>query len=119
MTVASAKKAVENLSQDEWNDFLPWVVGEERNRRLSLETQSEVEVELIRQMRAEGVIEDPLDGRSPCDLAGKPVEYKEGLIYLPGESVEYNGKFYMVACEGATNSKPTARNSDWELIKKD
>lgn len=104
MKVNELKEAITGLTKAEWVDLSSWVANEERERRSTLETKLEAQIDTIRQLRADNVIESP-EGDVP--------EYKNGLVYLPGERVSFEEDIFIGKEGGPIKTNPTD-TTRWE-----
>lgn len=84
------KEQVQDLTEDEWIDFLDWVVREEKDRREAAPAVSQGQAEIIRDLREQGTITDPAPEGEVAPWRDPGTDHSR--MYLLGDRVSHGGQ---------------------------
>lgn len=100
------KEQVQDLTEDEWIDFLDWVVREEKDRREAAPAVSEGQAEIIRDLREQGTITDPAPEGEVAPWRDPGTDHSR--MYLLGDRVSHGGKVWTSRVNGLNSWEPGA-----------
>ena len=121
------KKQVQALNSTDWQEFLNWIVGDERNRRESLPAVEQAQAEVVKELQDAGklplpdALTDP--EKLPEDVSDVPEWVNPGTdhsaMYREGDIVRHNGRIVRSTHNGLNSWEPGTLGFDgriWEDI---
>lgn len=102
MKPQTIQKYVEKLNNQEFTEFLNWVISDERERRKTVDAETKAQVEQVQGLRDNGILKTP----TPKS------KYEVGTVYLPHETVVLDDVIYEVASPYPVSTSP-AESDDW------
>lgn len=100
------KEQVQALTEDEWTDFLDWVVREEKGRREAAPAVSEGQAEIIADLRDKGVVADPAPEGEVAPWQDPGTDHSR--MYLLGDRVSHGVKVWTSRVNGLNSWEPGA-----------
>ena len=123
----SLKTQVQALNAEDWQQFLTWIVGDERNRRESLPAVEQAQAEVVKELQDAGklplpdALTDP--EKLPEDASDVPEWVNPGTdhsaMYREGDIVRHNGRIVRSTHKGLNSWEPGTLGLDgriWEDI---
>ena len=110
MNLNEVKKAVESVTQDEFEQLVSWIVTTERDRRRDVLAREKAQVEVVTQMVADGTItgapavtlEEAREGEDVPDWVNPGTDHTK--MYRPGQVVHHKGRYWFNAVADKLNS---------------
>lgn len=120
------KTQVQALNAQDWQTFLNWVVGDERERRQAQPKVEQAQAEVVKHLQDAGKLEKPkvaTEEQAKKDAAQVP-EWRDpgtthSLMYRYGDVVRYQGKLVRSTHKGLNHWAPGTLGFDgriWEDI---
>ncbi|QRP20907.1 hypothetical protein [Corynebacterium macginleyi] len=122
MSIQELKSAVKSLSAHDWDEFLDWIFDDEVKRRQALPAVEEAQVEMVKDLAAQGEITRPDVATEEAAINGDGIipawhspQGKKHKAYFLGEAVMDEGRIYINRRDGLNYAKPSAPDSGWEV----
>ena len=120
-------KQVQALNSTDWQEFLNWIVGDERNRRESLPAVEQAQAEVVKELQDAGKLPLPDALTDPEELPEDASDVPEWVnpgadhsaMYREGDIVRHNGRIVRSTHKGLNSWEPGVLNYDgriWEII---
>ena len=116
------KQQIQALNGADFAELRRWIFDDEVQRRQALPAVQEAEVELVKDLAAQGEITRPEvateeaaingDGIVP---AGHDPQGKTHRAYMRGDAVLDEGRIYINRADGLNYARPSAPDSGWEV----
>ena len=120
--IREIKKQIQNLSDEGFADLRRWIFIDEVKRRESLSVVQEAEVELVKDLAAQGEITRPEVATEEAAINGDGIipawrnpQGKKYKAYFLGEAVLDEGRIYINRADGLNYARPSAPDSGWEV----
>ena len=121
------KEQVQALNSDDWQTFLNWVIGDERNRREAQPAVEQAQAEIVKELQDAGKLPlpDALTNPEelPADIDDVPEWVNPGVdhsaMYREGDIVRHNGRIVRSTHSGLNHWEPGTLGFDgriWEDI---
>ena len=121
------QQQVQALNATDWQEFLNWVIGDERNRRESLPAVEQAQAEVVKELQDAGKLPLPdalTDAEKlPEDASDVPEWVNPGtdhsMMYREGDIVRYQGRIVRSTHKGLNSWEPGTLGLDgriWEDI---
>lgn len=122
------KTQVQALNADDWQTFLNWIVGDERNRREAQPAIEQAQAEIVRELQDAGKLPLPDALTDPEELPEDASDVPEWVnpgtdhsaMYREGDIVRYQGKLVRSTHKGLNSWEPGTLAFDgriWEVIE--
>ena len=122
MSIQELKSAVKSLSSNDWEEFLDWIFDDEVKRRQALPAVEEAQVEMVKDLAAQGEITRPDVATEEAAINGDGIipawnnpQGKKHKAYFLGEAVMDEGRIYINRRDGLNYARPSAPDSGWEV----
>lgn len=116
------KRKIHALSEGDFAALRRWIFTDEVKRRESLPVVQEAEVELIKDLAAQGEITRPEVATEEAAINGDGVVYewrdpqdRKHKAYMRGDAVLDGGRIYINRAGGLNYARPSAPDSGWEV----
>ena len=121
------KTQVQALNATDWQEFLNWVIGDERNRREAQPAVDQAQAEVVKELQDAGKLPLPdalTDAEKlPEDASDVPEWVNPGtdhsMMYREGDIVRHNGRIVLSTHKGLNSWEPRTLGLDgriWEDI---
>ena len=117
------QKQIQALNSTDWQAFLAWIVGDERNRRESLPAVEQAQAEVVKELQDAGklplpdALTDP--EKLPEDASDVPEWVNPGTdhaaMYREGDIVRYQGRIVRSTHKGLNSWEPGTLGFDWRI----
>lgn len=122
------QKQVQALDAQNWQTFLNWIVGDERNRREAQPAIEQAQAEIVRELQDAGKLPLPDALTDPEELPEDASDVPEWVnpgtdhsaMYREGDIVRYQGKLVRSTHKGLNSWEPGTLAFDgriWEVIE--
>ena len=116
------KTNIQKLNDPDFQALRSWVFTDEVKRREALPAVEEAEVELIKDLAAQGEITRPEVATEEAAINGDGVVHewrdpqdRKHKAYMRGDAVLDDGRIYINRADGLNYARPSAPDSGWEL----
>lgn len=116
------KTNIQELNEPDFQRLRYWVLHDEVKRREALPAVQEAEVELIKDLAAQGEITRPEVATEEAAINGDGVVHewrdpqdRKHKAYMRGDAVLDDGRIYINRADGLNYARPSAPDSGWEL----
>lgn len=116
------KTNIQQLNDQDFQALRSWVFTDEVKRREALPAVQEAEVELIKDLAAQGEITRPEVATEEAAINGDGVVHewrdpqdRKHKAYMRGDAVLDNGHIYINRADGLNYARPSTPDSGWEL----
>lgn len=120
MTMENIKNQICNLSQEDYQSLVDWVIGAERLRREAAPAVEAGQADVVRDLREQGVVEAPADPVDPADPGAYPLWVDPGTthsrMYLLGDRVQHRGRVWESGVDMLNSWEPGSAHTVWRDI---
>lgn len=116
------KRKIHALSEGDFAALRRWIFTDEVKRRESLPVVQEAEVELVKDLAAQGEITRPEVATEEAAINGDGIvpawhnpQGKKHKAYMRGDAVLDDGRIYINRAGGLNYARPSAPDSGWEV----
>ncbi|MDK8497552.1 hypothetical protein QP916_02585 [Corynebacterium accolens] len=116
------KQQIQALNGVDFAELRRWIFDDEVQRRQALPAVQEAEVELVKDLAAQGEITRPEVATEEAAINGNGVvpawrdpSSKKSQAYMRGDAVLDDGRIYINRAGGLNYARPSAPNSGWEV----
>lgn len=116
------KTSIQKLNDPDFQALRSWVFTDEVKRREALPAVQEAEVELIKDLAAQGEITRPEVATEEAAINGDGVVHewrdpqdRKHKAYMRGDAVLDDGRVYINRVDGLNYARPSAPDSGWEV----
>lgn len=116
------KQKIQTLNSADFAELRRWIFDDEVQRRQALPAVQEAEVELIKDLAAQGEITRPEVATEEAAINGDGVVYewrdpqaRKHKAYMRGDAVLDDGRIYINRADGLNYARPSAPHSGWEV----
>ncbi|MER0106657.1 hypothetical protein ABRP95_09560 [Corynebacterium sp. KPL2895] len=116
------KLEIQQLDEQGFAELRRWIFDDEVQRRQALPAVQEAEVELIKDLAAQGEITRPEVATEEAAINGNGVVYewrdpqaRKHKAYMRGDAVLDDGRIYINRAGGLNYARPSAPDSGWEV----
>ncbi|MGV0399760.1 hypothetical protein ACUY20_05335 [Corynebacterium segmentosum] len=116
------KRKIHALSEADFAALRRWIFSDEVKRRESLPVVQEAEVELVKDLAAQGEITRPEVATEEAAINGDGIvpawhnpQGKKHKAYMRGDAVLDDGRIYINRAGGLNYARPSAPDSGWEV----
>lgn len=116
------KTNIQELNEPDFQRLRYWVLHDEVKRREALPAVQEAEVELIKDLAAQGEITRPEVATEEAAINGDGVVHewrdpqdRKHKAYMRGDAVLDDGRIYINRADGLNYARPSAPDSGWEV----
>ena len=116
------KRKIHALSETDFAALRRWIFTDEVKRRESLPVVQEAEVELVKDLAAQGEITRPEVATEEAAINGDGIvpawhnpQGKKHKAYMRGDAVLDDGRIYINRSGGLNYARPSAPDSGWEV----
>lgn len=116
------KQKIHALSEVDFAALRRWIFSDEVKRRESLPVVQEAEVELVKDLAAQGEITRPEVATEEAAINGDGIvpawhnpQGKKHKAYMRGDAVLDDGRIYINRAGGLNYARPSAPDSGWEV----
>lgn len=116
------KQKIHALSETDFAALRRWIFTDEVKRRESLPVVQEAEVELVKDLAAQGEITRPEVATEEAAINGDGIvpawrdpQGKKHKAYMRGDAVLDDGRIYINRAGGLNYARPSAPDSGWEV----
>ena len=120
--IGEIKQKIQALSEGDFAALRRWIFADEVKRRESLPAVEEAEVELVKDLAAQGEITRPEVATEEAAINGDGIvsawhnpQGKKHKAYMRGEAVLDEGRIYINRSDGLNYTRPSAPDSGWEV----
>ena len=121
------QKQIQALNSTDWQEFLNWVIGDERNRRESLPAVEQAQAEIVKELQDAGKLPLPDALTDPEKLPEGTSDVPEwvnpgtdhSMMYREGDIVRHDGRIVRSTHKGLNSWEPGTLGFDgriWEDI---
>lgn len=116
------KTSIQELNGPDFQALRSWVFTDEVKRREALPAVQEAEVELIKDLAAQGEITRPEVATEEAAINGDGIVHewrdpqdRKHKAYMRGDAVLDDGRIYINRADGLNYARPSAPDSGWEV----
>lgn len=116
------KQQIKALSGVDFAELRRWIFDDEVQRRQALPAVQEAEVELVKDLAAQGEITRPEVSTEEAAINGDGIvpawhdpQGKKHRAYMRGDAVLDDGRIYINRADGLNYARPSAPDSGWEV----
>lgn len=116
------KQQIQALGGADFAELRRWIFDDEVQRRQALPAVQEAEVELVRDLAAQGEITRPEISTEEAAINGDGIvpawhdpQGKKHKAYMRGDAVLDDGRIYINRADGLNYARPSAPDSGWEV----
>lgn len=116
------KQRIQALNGTDFAELRRWIFDDEVQRRQALPAVQEAEVELVKDLAAQGEITRPEVATEEAAINGDGIvpawrdpSAKKSQAYMRGDAVLYEGRIYINRADGLNKNRPSAQDSGWEV----
>lgn len=116
------KTNIQKLNDPDFQALRSWIFTDEVKRREALPAVQEAEVELIKDLAAQGEITRPEVATEEAAINGDGVVHewrdpqdRKHKAYMRGDAVLDDGRIYINRADGLNYARPSAPDSGWEV----
>lgn len=116
------KRKIHALSETDFAALRRWIFTDEVKRRESLPVVQEAEVELVKDLAAQGEITRPEVATEEAAINGDGIvpawhdpQNRKHKAYMRGDAVLDEGRIYINRADGLNYARPSAPDSGWEV----
>lgn len=120
--IGEIKQKIHALSEGDFAALRRWIFTDEVKRRESLPVVQEAEVELVKDLAAQGEITRPEVATEEAAINGDGIvpawhnpQGKKHKAYMRGDAVLDEGRIYINRAGGLNYARPSAPDSGWEV----
>ena len=120
--IGEIKQKIHALSEGDFAALRRWIFTDEVKRRESLPVVQEAEVELVKDLAAQGEITRPEVATEEAAINGDGIvpawhnpQGKKHKAYMRGDAVLDDGRIYINRAGGLNYARPSAPDSGWEV----
>lgn len=120
--IGEIKRKIHALSEADFAALRRWIFADEVKRRESLPVVQEAEVELVKDLAAQGEITRPEVATEEAAINGDGIvpawrdpSAKKSQAYIKGDAVLDEGRIYINRAGGLNYARPSAPDSGWEV----
>lgn len=120
--IGEIKQEIHALSEADFAALRRWIFADEVKRRESLPVVQEAEVELVKDLAAQGEITRPEVATEEAAINGDGIvpawrdpSAKKSQAYIKGDAVLDDGRIYINRAGGLNYARPSAPDSGWEV----
>lgn len=116
------KQQIQALDEARFAELRRWIFDDEVQRRQALPAVQEAEVELVKDLAAQGEITRPEVATEEAAINGDGIvpawhdpQGKKHRAYMRGDAVLDEGRIYINRADGLNYARPSAPDSGWEV----
>lgn len=116
------KQQIKALSGVDFAELRRWIFDDEVQRRQALPAVQEAEVELVKDLAAQGEITRPEVATEEAAINGDGIvpawrdpQGRKSRAYMRGDAVLDEGRIYINRADGLNYARPSAPDSGWEV----
>lgn len=116
------KQQIQALNGADFAELRRWIFDDEVQRRQALPAVQEAEVELVKDLAAQGEITRPEVATEEAAINGDGIvpawhdpQGKKHRAYMRGDAVLDDGRIYINRADGLNYARPSAPDSGWEV----
>lgn len=116
------KQQIQALNGADFAELRRWIFDDEVQRRQALPAVQEAEVELVKDLAAQGEITRPEVATEEAAINGNGVvpawhnpQGRKSRAYMRGDAVLDEGRIYINRADGLNYAQPSAPDSGWEV----
>lgn len=116
------KQQIQALNGADFAELRRWIFDDEVQRRQALPAVQEAEVELVKDLAAQGEITRPEVATEEAAINGNGVvpawrdpQARKHKAYMRGDAVLDDGRIYINRADGLNYARPSAPDSGWEV----
>lgn len=116
------KQQIQALNGADFAELRRWIFDDEVQRRQALPAVQEAEVELVKDLAAQGEITRPEVATEEAAINGDGIvpawrdpSAKKSQAYIKGDAVLYEGRIYINRADGLNYARPSSPDSGWEV----
>lgn len=116
------KQQIQALNGVDFAELRRWIFDDEVQRRQALPAVQEAEVELVKDLAAQGEITRPEVATEEAAINGDGVvpawrdpSSKKSQAYIKGDAVLDDGRIYINRADGLNYARPSSPDSGWEV----
>lgn len=116
------KQQIQALNGADFAELRRWVFDDEVQRRQALPAVQEAEVELVKDLAAQGEITRPEVATEQAAINGDGIvpawrdpSGRKSQAYMRGDAVLDDGRIYINRADGLNKNRPSAPDSGWEV----
>ncbi|WKS72098.1 hypothetical protein NLL38_04065 [Corynebacterium accolens] len=116
------KQQIKALNGADFAELRRWIFDDEVQRRQALPAVQEAEVELVKDLAAQGEITRPEVATEESAINGDGIvpawrdpSSKKSQAYMRGDAVLDEGRIYINRADGLNKNRPSAPDSGWEV----
>lgn len=116
------KQQIQALNGADFAELRRWIFDDEVQRRQALPAVQEAEVELVKDLAAQGEITRPEVATEEAAINGDGIvpawrdpSSKKSQAYMRGDAVLDDGRIYINRADGLNYARPSAPDSGWEV----
>ncbi len=116
------KQQIKALNGVDFAELRRWIFDDEVQRRQALPAVQEAEVELVKDLAAQGEITRPEVATEEAAINGDGIvpawhdpQGKKHKAYMRGDAVLDDGRIYINRADGMNYARPSAPDSGWEV----
>lgn len=116
------KQQIQALGGADFAELRRWIFDDEVQRRQALPAVQEAEVELVKDLAAQGEITRPEVATEEAAINGDGIvpawhdpQNRKHKAYMRGDAVLDDGRIYINRADGLNYARPSAPDSGWEV----
>lgn len=116
------KQQIQALNGSDFAELRRWIFDDEVQRRQALPAVQEAEVELVKDLAAQGEITRPEVSTEEAAINGDGIvpawhnpQGRKSRAYMRGDAVLDEGRIYINRADGLNYARPSAPDSGWEV----
>lgn len=116
------KQQIKALNGADFAELRRWIFDDEVQRRQALPAVQEAEVELVKDLAAQGEITRPEVATEEAAINGDGIvpawhnpQGRKSRAYMRGDAVLDDGRIYINRADGLNYARPSAPDSGWEV----
>lgn len=116
------KQRIQALNGTDFAELRRWIFDDEVQRRQALPAVQEAEVELVKDLAAQGEITRPEVATEEAAINGDGIvpawhnpQGRKSRAYMRGDAVLDDGRIYINRADGLNYARPSAPDSGWEV----
>ncbi|ERS60811.1 hypothetical protein HMPREF1261_00475 [Corynebacterium sp. KPL1818] len=116
------KQQIQALDEARFAELRRWIFDDEVQRRQALPAVQEAEVELVKDLAAQGEITRPEVATEEAAINGDGIvpawrdpSSKKSQAYMRGDAVLDEGRIYINRADGLNYARPSSPDSGWEV----
>lgn len=116
------KQQIQALNGADFAELRRWIFDDEVQRRQALPAVQEAEVELVKDLAAQGEITRPEVATEEAAINGDGIvpawhnpQGRKSRAYMRGDAVLDDGRIYINRADGLNYARPSAPDSGWEV----